>query len=83
VNDVFECGLSAGLTVISWQEINSWQQATQKKGIWLAKTIKHLSESYIDEYRLANNVTKQSPLHADSEEQRQAVAKQFNQLFRK
>lgn len=70
------------MLVISWLEINAWQEATQNKGIWLAKNIKKLSENYIDEYLLSNNATKPAPLEAESEEQRQAVSIQFKNIFR-
>ena len=82
INDVLECGLSVEMRSISWQEITAWQQATQNKGIWLAKAIKQLSESYIDEFLQSNNKIKASPLQADSDEQRQAVSTQFNNIFR-
>lgn len=70
------------MQVITWQEINAWQEATHNKSIWLAYVIRQLSENYINEYSLSNNAVRQSPLQADDEMQRAAVSKQFKNIFR-
>lgn len=82
VNDALECGLTFEMRSVSWQEIEAWQTVTHKKGIWLAQTVKKLSENYIDEFMMSNNTTKASPIQADSVEQRQAVSTQFKSIFR-
>ena len=82
INDAFECGLFQDLKVTTWQEIKAWQELTHKKGIWLAATIKHLAESYSDEFSLSNNSSRIAPIQADIELQRKSVSQQVKKIFR-
>lgn len=82
-----ECGLSIatgfGMQTISWGEILSWQQATDNKGLWIAKVMHSLSAAYTNELIAAKSLTRPSPISylVDEQEQRKAVAEQFK-LFK-
>ena len=80
IDNFLECGLS--LNVIPWTEIQAWQTVTKKQNIWLAKTVRYLSEFYITMFNQYNNSTQPAPVQAEIEEQRKAVATQFNKIFR-
>ena len=79
INDAFECGL---FPLITWQEIKAWQEITHKQGIWLARAIKQLSESYNDEFNRSNNSQRLPPVEVDIELQRKTVSQQVKKIFR-
>ena len=88
INLASDCGFVShtgmGVSAISWQEINAWQEATGLKWPWLASVIHRLSIDYVNEYVLAKDVHRPSPLqvHIDLIDQREKVAQQIKNIFK-
>lgn len=83
------CGLyesnGMGILPVSWSEIDSWMHRTGRDGIWIAETVRHLSQYYVDEYIKSKDPARQSPMSDEIsiEVKRSSVKKQFDSLLRK
>jgi hypothetical protein len=73
-----------GLTPVTWQEVNSWQQATANKDAWLARGVKLLSVDYVTEFNLSKDASRPSPIaqELDLDTQRKTVANQLKKFIK-
>jgi len=84
-----DCGLyqSNGMGIIPtpWSEIKSWMEVTHYHGIWIAESMRLLTEKYVNEYHLSSDPDRLSPMDEDItlSSKRELVNKQFESLVRK
>ena len=75
-----------GLLPLSWQDINEWQQATQRElPLWNILVLKNMSKAYVAEYHAAEDAMRPAP-YTDTvveitEELRDKVGMQTKSLF--